>query len=188
MSYIKPKSTYSLPNRYRSTPKHRTKRAPVSMYSSPQFLPRNNINFNSVYQPPSECSLYSNHNRQSLNQNVFYNQIYASSLPYQSKFDADFTNASKVQVHAADKIFYDPPIADDLDFSEYYKNNNYYLGSFQPEENFVPKSTDKEPIYYDCGNETSLIDDNILTSPLSVAPINFDVQSLTIEEEFYGDI
>lgn len=187
MSYIKPKSTYSLPNRYCSTPKHRTKRAPMSMYSSPQFLPRNNINFNSVYLPPSECSLYSNHNRQSLNQNVFYNQIYASSLPYESKFDADFTNASQVQVHAADKVFVDRT-ADELDFSEYYKNNNYYLSSFKPEENFVCKDLDKEPIYYDCGNETSLIEDNVLTTPLRVAPINFDVQSLTIEEEYYGDV
>ncbi|KAF2902628.1 hypothetical protein ILUMI_03562, partial [Ignelater luminosus] len=212
MVRYKPKNTHSLPNRYRSASRQRAKRAPLSMYSSPQFLPRSNFNANSSYHSPSECSLCSTQCQQYLNQSIYQNQPYASSSPYKYDFNSEICSTNmmpKMQSHVARKIFINSDGIYDCntfprsrmhgnEFSKAFNdcrnnNSNYYkigIPSEDQENTFEghhisPLKCLAENNLLSLDSDNNAINEDLKRIKRDVMPINFDVQSLTIKEEFY---
>lgn len=161
MTYLKPKTTNSLPGHYRPS-RSRSKRSALSMYSSPQFIPRNSFYDISSYRSPSQSSLCSSYYQQN-----GISQYNASSVRCENKglqcFDAK-------ALHDGNCVGF---------INDRYKLVPVY---FDPAVNNA-KRIEEEHIYYDC--------DTCAKNAGNAARMcsrDFDVRSQIIKEESYGEV
>lgn len=217
MVTLKPKSSSSLPGRYRPT-RSRTKRSAFSMYSNSHFNPHHiNSSYLKSRRSPSQSSLYSTSYQQSLlqynnpyqyyasspNNYTFSNENYFKGLPFYNANAYGFGSLAKTSAVAAvhdacngRNIAYRRDSVNSVICDDAYINDNGNLkGKFinnlssDAPYKFVPiyfdarldvgqkriENVEDEPIYYDC-------------DIVKQKERNFDVRSMTIREEAYGEV
>lgn len=166
---LKPKTTNSLPNRYRPS-RSRSRRTPLSMYSSPQFIHRttpfldqDNFNLKSI---PSQSSLNS-----CTYQNL---QNYASS--FQSNFDNNASVFNTNNDFMTDVTFVNNNMQNhpNLNFSASDKYNIPIIYK----DNITNYKKYDEPIYYECASPEKY---DFFTP-------KYDLRYCIIEEENLGEI
>lgn len=214
----KPKSTRSLPGRYRPPPKQRKKRVPLSMYSNPYYVPRNSCNSNSLCPSPSECSLCSTQYLQSCNQSIYQNQSYASSFPfkYNSAACKNLTDAfiinrtvsdhcdaynSNTFPRATQHVNNNVKAYDNVSVDKFYSKNNYYNytkirapldENYLLVENNLFVTDENEIPSYDSHEfrdiNNSKLNKPFLQSDMKVTPLDFNVRSQTIREEICAEV
>lgn len=144
------------------------------MYSSPQFIPRNAFHHLESYRVPSQSSLYSSSYQPSLIQYNGYANYHASSLPHTYGFTSEITDKG---LHFSNTL-HESKRRDDVKLCV---NEDYKLVPVFFDESVVSKHED-EPIYYDCDTNSKNV------NGCSTFGRNFNVRSLTIHEENYGEI